>query len=98
VLEIESSKHSRSKVQGNTKRVVKKFFRPIIFDQLFSSVLDSLPHKHKVVIAGNHELSFGYADKCVGQRLLQHLLGPSAESGLTKEVKEYVHYYLIHLM
>lgn len=47
---------------------------------------ESLPHKHKIVIAGNHELSFGYYDGAINMVTLERLLDSNAVANFDAEV------------
>ncbi|XP_067946431.1 metallophosphoesterase MPPED2-like [Watersipora subatra] len=56
--------------------------------QAFANFLATQPHKHKVVIAGNHELSFGYCDGFCDIRTFKRLLGSTGVDSMKQKMQE----------
>ena len=56
------------------------------FLQYMLNIVAKQTHKHKVVIAGNHELSFGYCDGYVEPLSFERLLGQHGAKDITSKV------------
>ncbi|XP_076047163.1 UPF0046 protein T07D4.2 [Oratosquilla oratoria] len=54
----------------------------------FNSWIGSLPHKHKIIIAGNHELSFDSRFTCKTVSPHQHKAAHTGSSGLINEIPD----------
>lgn len=50
-------------------------------------VVEQQPHKHKIVIAGNHELGFGACDGYIERDTLSRLWGKTVTASFFQRVK-----------
>ena len=60
------------------------------FHIVYNFLIDEQPHKHKVVIAGNHELSFGLCDGYCETETFERLLGYYGAKDIREKVSVFI--------